>query len=132
MAVADSYAAFQAAQAAYRRAADILDRSLASELAREAFESAGRALTAARHASQAARLVTEARSAFPPAVVEAALKAAGEAAAFAAQASEKASNLAARLVKEPLALAGPRTREQTVRLAAAIDEEVLQQAEAKP
>ena len=131
MPVADAYAAFQAAQQAYSKAADLLDRSLPSDLARAAFSVAGRALTATRHAAQATRAVAQARSAFPPDVVEAALKAAGEAAGFAAQASTDASALVCTLVGAPLAVAGPRTREQSARIAAAIDETLRRHTETK-
>ncbi len=129
MAVADAYAAFRSAQAAYSKAADQIDRALPSDLTRQALAAAGKALTAARHATQAARLVTEARSVFPPPVVEAALKAAGDAAMFAAKASAEAAAVAGVLVGEPMVTAGLRTREQAARIELAIDEVLDQHSE---
>ena len=132
MAVADSYAAFQGAQAVYYKAAELIERGLPSDLARAAFSAAGKALTSARHAAQTTRLIADARSAFPPAVIEEALKAAGAAAQFAAQSSTEASNLVAKLVGAPLAAAGPRTREETARLEVAIEEALEQQPGRQP
>ena len=131
--VADAVQHYQRAQADYEKAVQRVNRCTAPR-ALDAVSATGHAVAASRRATELVRRAAAMRSDLPTVAVELLggldmfdrLIADGvESAKFAADAAHLASGLAVAIAADdPLATAGPRTREAYARLSRAIDEEL--------